>query len=300
MRASAERAGGAPIGGAPIGGAPIGGATHVAGVIGWPVAHSLSPAIHNAAFAAAGLDWAYIPLPVALGAMRAAADGLVALGFRGANVTMPHKTQSAVLADELTEDAQRLQAVNTFVVDGERLHGHNTDVPGFDRFVRRDAGFDPADRSALVFGAGGAARAVALALAAGGLRRLSVAAREASRADDLVATVRDLPVEVEVVTFGEAEGLERDLVVNATPLGSDGVTAPPLPALHEGVLVVDLLYHPAQTPLQVAARDSGADAFGGLGMLLHQAALSFELWTGGPAPLDVMSAAAVTALAELR
>ncbi|MET0801616.1 MAG: shikimate dehydrogenase [Actinomycetota bacterium] len=289
MRASADRARGAPIGGA----------THVAGVIGWPVAHSLSPAIHNAAFDAAGLDWTYVPLPVAPGAMRAAADGLVALGFRGANVTMPHKTQSAALADELSEDARRLQAVNTFVVVGERLHGHNTDAPGFDRFVRRDAGFDPAGRSALVFGTGGAARAVALALAAGGLGLLSVAAREAARADDLVATVRDLSVEVEVVPFGEAEGLERDLVVNATPLGSDGATAPPIPALHEGVVVVDLLYYPAQTPLQVAARDAGADAFGGLGMLLHQAALSFELWTGGPAPLDVMSAAAVTALAEL-
>ena len=282
-------------------GAPIGGATHVAGVIGWPVEHSLSPAIHNAAFDAAGLDWIYVPLPVPPGAMRAAADGLVALGFRGANVTMPHKTQSAALADELSEDARRLQAVNTFVVDGERLRGHNTDAPGFDRFLRRDAGFDPAGRSALVFGAGGAARAVALALAAGGLGLLSVAAREAARADDLVATVRDLSVEVEVevVPFGEAEGLERDLVVNATPLGSDGATAPPIPALHEGVVVVDLLYYPAPTPLQVAARDAGADAFGGLGMLLHQAALSFELWTGGPAPLDVMSAAAVTALAEL-
>jgi shikimate dehydrogenase len=292
MRASAER----------DGGAPIGGATHVAGVIGWPITHSLSPAIHNAAFAAAGVDWTYVPLPVAPGAMRAAADGLVALGFRGANVTMPHKTQSASLADELSEDARRLQAVNTFVVNGERLDGHNTDAPGFDRFVRRDAGFDPAGRSALVFGTGGAARAVALALASGGLALLSVAARDTSRADDLVATVRDLQVEVdiEVVPFGGAEGLARDLVVNATPLGSDGATAPPLPALHEGVLVVDLLYHPAQTPLQVAARDAGADAFGGLGMLLHQAALSYELWTGGPAPLDVMSAAAVTALAELR
>lgn len=276
----------------------IGGATHVAGVIGWPVEHSLSPAIHNAAFAAAGLDWAYVPLPVAPGALPPAVGGLVALGFRGANVTMPHKTGSAELADELSDDARRLGAVNTFVVEGGRLHGHNTDAPGFERFLRRDAGFEPAGRSALVFGAGGVARAVALALATGGLRRLTVALRDPSRASDLVATVGDLPVEVEAIGFDRVDGLERDLVVNATPLGADGETAPPLPALREGVLVIDLLYRPAQTPLQTAARRAGATAYGGLGLLLHQAALSFELWTGAPAPLDVMSAAAVAALAE--
>jgi shikimate dehydrogenase len=276
----------------------IGGTTRVAGVLGWPVDHSLSPAIHNAAYAAAGLDWVYVPMPVPPGALPAATAGLVALGVRGANVMMPHKTGSASLADELTDDARRLRAVNTFVVEGDRLHGHNTDAPGFDRFLRRDAGFDPAGRTALLFGAGGVARAVALALASAGLRRLSVALREPSRAADLAATVDDMPIEVEVMRFDDAEGLDRDLVVNATPLGADGETAPPLPALHEGVLVVDLLYHPAQTPLQSAARAAGATAYGGLGLLLHQAALSFELWTGTPAPLDVMSAAAVATLAE--
>jgi shikimate dehydrogenase len=127
----------------------IGGATHVVGVIGWPVGHSLSPAIHNAAFSSLGMDWVYVPLPVPPGAMRAAADGLVGLGLRGANVTMPHKTETADLVDELSEDARRLRAVNTLVVDVDRLLGHNTDTPGFDRFLRRDAGFDPAGRSAL-------------------------------------------------------------------------------------------------------------------------------------------------------
>ncbi len=138
----------------------------------------------------------------------------------------------------------------------------------------------------------------ALALARAGLRRLSVALREPSRAADLAATVDGMPIEVEVMRFDDAEGLDRDLVVNATPLGADGETAPPLPALHEGVLVVDLLYHPAQTPLQSAARAAAPPPIGGLGLLLHQAALSFELWTGTPAPLDVMSAAAVATLAE--
>ena len=280
----------------PVAATSIGGATHVVGVIGWPVEHSLSPAIHNAAFDAMGMDWVYVPLPVAPGALRPAADGLVSLGLRGANVTMPHKTDSAELADELSEEAQRLRAVNTLVVAGDRLHGHNTDAPGFDRFLRRDAGFDPQGRSALVFGAGGAARAVALALAQAGAAELRVAVREAARAADLLAAVDGSSMRVDVMPIDEAPGVRADLVVNATPLGADGTTAPPLPLLGPGVLVVDLLYRPALTPLQVAARDAGAGAFGGLGLLLHQAALSFELWTGTPAPLDVMSAAALAAL----
>ncbi|MGZ8581548.1 MAG: shikimate dehydrogenase [Actinomycetota bacterium] len=277
---------------------PIGGATNVVGVIGWPVEHSLSPAIHNAAFASLGMDWVYVPLPVAPGTMRAAADGLVGLGFRGANVTMPHKTESAELADDLSEEARRLRAVNTFVVNGDRLQGHNTDTPGFDRFLRRDAGFDPAGKTALVLGAGGAARAVALTLALAGAAELCVAVREVGRADDLLAAIEGTELEVEVVPFDAAAGRRADLVVNATPLGDDGRSHPPLPALGPEVLVVDLLYRPAVTPLQAEAREAGAEVFGGLGLLLHQAALSFELWTGTPAPLDVMSAAAVAALAE--
>ena len=279
---------------------PIGGATHLVGVIGWPVAHSLSPAIHNAAFATLGLDWVYVPLPVAPGSLRAAADGLVSLGFRGANVTMPHKTESADLADDLAEEARRLRAVNTFVVTGERLHGYNTDAPGFDRFLRRDVGFDPRGRSALVFGAGGAARAAALALASSGVGELSIAVREAARAAELLEAVEGTAVRPSVVAFDDAAGTSADLVVNATPLGADGQTAPPLPRLAPGMVVIDLLYRPAITPLQAAARAAGAEAHGGLGLLLHQAALSFELWTGTLAPLEVMSAAALAALTERR
>jgi shikimate dehydrogenase len=289
-----------PASGDPAGRAAIGSATHLAGVIGWPVEHSLSPAIHNAAFMALGLDWVYVPLPVAPGSMRAAADGLVSLGFRGANVTMPHKTESADLADELSEEAERLRAVNTFVVTGDRLLGHNTDAPGFDRFLRRDAGFEPEGRSALVFGGGGAARAVALALGLAGASKLLVAVREVDRAAALVAAVEGTGLDVEVVPLNAVEGSRVDLVVNATPVGGDGRARLPLPVLGPGVLVVDLLYRPAQTPLQVAGREAGAEAVGGLGLLLQQAALSFELWTGTPAPLDVMSAAAVAALTERR
>jgi shikimate dehydrogenase len=268
------------------------GTTRLLGVIGWPVEHSLSPAIHNAAFDALGLDWVYVPLPVPPGRVPQALAGLSALGFAGANVTMPHKSEVAAHVDELSEDSARLAAVNTVVVGPGGLTGHNTDAPGFDRFLRRDAGFDAEGRAALLYGAGGAARACALALARGGLRLLTVAVRDASRAGGIRSAVEGFSTDLAVVGLDEARATEPNLVVNATPVGSAGEDLP-LPNLGPEVLVVDLLYRPEITPLQAAARAAGAPAFGGLGLLLHQAALSFELWTARPAPLDVMSAAAV-------
>jgi shikimate dehydrogenase len=273
----------------------IGGATRVAGVIGWPVARSLSPAIHNAAADALGLDRVYVALPVAPGAVDAAVRGLVALGFDGANVTMPHKDAAASAVDRMTEDAKRLRAVNTIHVLPDGVVGSNTDSPGFGRFLERDAGFDATGRTALVFGAGGAARACALALARAGLARLVVALREPSRAEDLRAALDGLPVSVRAVAFEEADAEAADLIVNATPLGGRGEILP-LPQLGASTMAIDLLYRPATTPLQVAVREAGGTAFGGLGLLLHQAALSFELWTGQPAPMEAMSAAALAAL----
>ncbi len=272
------------------------GGTRTIGVIGWPVAHSLSPTIHNAAFIAMDMDWVYVPMPVPPGGLPAALAGLPALGFAGANVTMPHKTEAADLSDTRSEDAERLAAVNTLVVGPDGLAGHNTDAPGFDRFLRRDAGFDPEGRSALIFGAGGAARACALALARGGLARLIVALRDAVRVRGLERSIEGLGTDVSVTGFDEAGSAAVDLVVNATPLGAHGEELP-LPPLHADLLVVDLLYRPSSTPMQTAARAAGVPAFGGLGLLLHQAALSFELWTGQPPPLAVMSAAALAELA---
>jgi shikimate dehydrogenase len=278
----------------------IGGGTHVVGIIGWPVSHSLSPAIHNAGFAAAGLDWVYLPLPVRPEWLQPALIGLVPLGFAGANVTMPHKTEAAELIQHRSEDATLLRAVNTIAVRGGELEGHNTDVAGFDRFLRRDAGFDPAGRSALVYGAGGAARACALALARAGVAGLTVAARDEARAAPLVKMVEALEVPVTVIRPGDTGELTPDLVVNATPVGGRDAehVLPSLPHLGSGVLVIDLLYDPPSTDLQRRAREAGATAFGGLGHLLEQAALSFELWTGQPAPLEVMSAAALASLAD--
>jgi shikimate dehydrogenase len=274
----------------------VDGASRLVGVIGWPVEHSLSPVIHNTAFIALGMDWVYVPLPVPPGSVPAALEGLPALGFVGANVTMPYKTEVAGLVEALSDDARRLRAVNTIVIGPDGPVGHNTDAPGFDRFLRRDAGFDPEGRSALIFGAGGAARACALALARAGLDRLTVALRDPTRATDLRATLEGLPVRIEVVEFLRASRGAQELVVNATPLGRHGEEVP-LPAVGPESLVVDLLYRPSATPMMTRAREAGAVAFGGLGLLLHQAALSFELWTGREPPIDVMSAAAIAELA---
>jgi shikimate dehydrogenase len=213
---------------------------------------------------------------------------------------MPHKTEAADLIERLSEDARLLRAVNTIVVRGDELEGHNTDVAGFDRFVRRDAGVDPAGRTALIYGAGGAARACALALARAGAARITVAARDEVRAAPLVSMVEALDVPVAVVRPGDVGGLAADVVVNATPVGGTGAEPvhPRVPRLGAGVLVVDLLYDPPTTDLQRRAKEAGATAHGGLGHLLEQAALSFELWTGTPAPLEVMSAAALATLSD--
>lgn len=273
------------------------GSTRLIGVIGWPVDHSLSPTIHNAAFEALGMDWIDVPLAVPPGRLADAIVGLQALGFLGANVTMPHKTECAELLGDLSEDARRLRAVNTIVVGGGTVSGHNTDAPGFERFLRQDAGFEASGRAALVFGAGGAARACALALARSGVAELSVAVRDPSRADPLLEGLEGLRTSVTVVAFDEAEHVDAELVVNATPLGAHGESLP-IPSVGPGSVVVDLLYRPSDTPLLHHSREAGASAFGGLGLLLHQAALSFELWTGRAAPLPVMSAAALAALTD--
>lgn len=269
------------------------------GIIGWPVSHSLSPTIHNAAFGALDMDWVYVPLPVPSGSVHVALTGFPALGLAGANVTMPHKTEIAdILRPNLTDEAERLRAVNTIEVRGDVLIGHNTDAPGFDRFLRRDAGLDPLGVSVLLYGAGGAARACALALAQGGASRITVAVRDEARVRALQAALLGFSTSVEVIALENAGGWRGDLVIDATPIGADGVGVPPEPAYGPGMTVVDLKYHPLLTPLQANARAAGAVTFGGLGLLLHQAALSFEIWSGRLAPIDVMSAAAVAAIGD--
>jgi len=283
----------------------LSGHTRVVGVIGDPVAHSLSPALHNAAFEALRLDWVYVAFPVPRGRGADAVAAVAALGLAGFNVTMPHKEDVAAACDELTPDAAALRSVNTVVArPGGRTLGDSTDGPGFlDALAEEDVAV--AGQPVLVLGAGGAARAVVLALGRAGAT-VTVAARRPEAAESaavLAPGARAVALGAVAPSAPSAAGAVDpaafSLVVNATPLGMSG--GDPLPvdpeALHAGQTVVDLVYHPADTPLLTAARARGAQAVNGLGMLLHQAARSFTLWTGESAPLDAMRAAVTSALA---
>jgi shikimate dehydrogenase len=264
----------------------------VAGVIGDPVRHSLSPVLHNAAFRALDLDWTYLAFEVADGDVAAALGGARALGIDGLSVTMPHKEAVALCVDQLSSRAQRLGAVNTVVNRAGLLVGESTDGDGFiDALL--DDGFDPAGRRCAVLGAGGAARAIVLALAERGADEIVIVNRTPARAAAALALAGACG------RVGEAAELaSADLIVNATPLGmrhDDGLPLDPT-LLHANQLVADLVYAPAITPLMHEARARGAAAVNGLGMLIHQAAAAFELWTGLEPPLEVMSAAAMATL----
>ncbi|HSO94967.1 MAG TPA: shikimate dehydrogenase [Acidimicrobiia bacterium] len=267
---------------------PVTGHTTVAGILGEPVAHSRSPAIHNAAYAALGLDWVYVAFPVHPGAVAAALDGLRALGVAGCNVTMPHKHEAALACDTLEVTAAAIGAVNTVWVRDGRLVGDSTDGPGFVDAARA-AGVELDRARVLVLGAGGAARAIVHAL--GPLatvdvwsRRLDAAATTAA----LAATGDPIPSERLDDTVAAS-----DVIVNATPLGMGG-EAPPFDTgrLHPAQTVIDAVVAPPDTPLLAAAARRGATTVTGLGMLVHQAARAFTLLTGREAPLDTMWAAA--------
>ncbi len=269
----------------------ITGTTRVAGVIGHPVRHSLSPVILNAAFDAAGVDAAFFAFEVAPGA---AADALAAvrtLELLGLLVTMPHKQSVAAAVTRCTPEAALLGAVNCVVVEPDgSLTGHSTDGAGLLDSLRLDAGLDVAGRSTVVLGAGGAARAVALALAGAGAR-VSLHNRTQERASEAAAKLG-----LRVADAGDLAGAE--LIVNATAAGMGTDTSMALdPALlHAGMTVVDIVYHPQVTPLLAAAGAAGATCVGGLGMLVHQAAHAFTLWTSREAPVAAMRAAAHDAL----
>ena len=250
--------------------------------------------MHNAAFGELGLDWIYVACEVAPGSVAAAFEGARALGLGGLSVTIPHKADALAAVDEASDAARAVGAVNTVVpVAGGRLRGENTDGPGFLASLA-DEGFDPRGRVCAVVGAGGAARAVVHALAGAGAVEVVVVNRTQERAEGAAALAGAAG------RVGTEADVERaDLVVNATPLGLGG-SEDDLPLetsrLGPGQLVLDLVPNPAVTPLMRVARHRGARVAGGLGMLVHQGALAFELWTGRPAPLAVMRAAAVHAL----
>ncbi|HTW99088.1 MAG TPA: shikimate dehydrogenase [Acidimicrobiales bacterium] len=270
------------------------GTTAVVGVVGDPVRHSLSPVIHNAVFAHLGMDWVFVALPVAAGSGREALAGAKALSLRGLAVTMPHKQIAAEVADRRDPAVELLAAANTLVFDDGVSTAYSTDGAGFLADLREGAGFDPKGAVCAVLGAGGAARSVVVALAAAGAEAVLVVNRSPAGAAAAAALAGAAG------SPGRPEDLPAaDLVVNATPVGMRGTPAThgsgggattfdPAELLRAGQVVYDLVYHPAETALLRAGAAAGARVRGGLGMLVHQAAAQFELFTGRPAPLEVM------------
>ena len=263
-------------------------ATRFTGIIGWPVSHSLSPAMHNAAFAACGLNWTYLAFAVEESRVPEALAGLAAMGCSGLNVTIPHKQAVMEHCSSVSEAATAIGAANTLVPDGTGgFRADNTDAEGFQRALDETISEDVAAGVVLLIGAGGAARAVAHAVKARG-GRLLVSNRSPEKAAELGWVIPFDPVAL------NAAASEATLIVNATSLGmgSDAVpTALPLTGIGPNQVVNDLVYRPGGTPWSAAAAARGARTVDGLGMLLHQGAAAFERWTGTTAPIDVMRTA---------
>lgn len=283
--------------------------TKRAGVIGHPLGHSLSPAIFRAAFERAGIDATYEAWDTELDLLAGRIDALRGDDYVGANVTIPHKQAVVPLLDETSELAAKAGAVNTIVHADGKLVGHNTDVAGFARALREDAGFDARGKRTMLLGTGGAARAVALALIEAGAALIYVVGRHPRQADAMAVGLKPRTSTGTTITWaywGDGAYLrslrEADLVVNCTPVGlagSETAGQSPVAAdlIQPHVTVFDVVYNPDPTPLVAAARSRGATAVAGLGMLVYQAAESFRLWTGKDADTAAMVEAARSALA---
>lgn len=275
------------------------GATRLAAVIGDPVRHSLSPLLHNTAFESLGLDWVYVALEVASGRAADALEAVRTLGIAGLSVTMPHKEAVADACDALSPDARRLRAVNCVVNEDGHLVGHNTDGAGFIAALEAELDFDPAGRRCVVLGAGGAARAIALALGRVGAAEVAVINRTMERATEAAALAGAVGRVV------DADGVDAaidgaDLIVNATSvgMGPEGGVPFEVTLLRSGHTVVDIVYRPLVTPLLDAARSRGARSANGVSMLVHQAAIAFSLWTGVEAPVTAMTRAVGSMLVD--
>lgn len=271
----------------------ISGSTRLAAVIGDPVRHSLSPAIHNAAFDALDLDWAYLALPVAAGDGGKAVEAMRVLAIDGLSVTMPHKAAVVEAADRLTPAAEALGVANCLFRQDGMIVADSTDGDGFVASFAADFGVDVTGLRVLVVGAGGAARSIIEAVGRAGAAEVVVANRSRERAE-VAASLTSAG------SVGSADDprlvASVDVIVNATAIGMAGGPAEngipvPADAIQAGQRVVDIVYQPRRTPLLAAAEARGAETADGVGMLVHQAALAFTRWTGQPAPVEAMAAA---------
>lgn len=289
----------------PLPSVTVRGTTTVVGVFGYPVKHSASPPMHNAAFAALGLDWAYVPFTVAPEQIGAALAGVRALGLRGVNITVPLKELAPPHLDELTDRARALGVVNTVVNTDGHLRGDATDGPGLlAALAYGGAPVTPGIR-VVVLGAGGSARAVIYALAEAGAR-VTVANRSLDRAEAIardfaeVGDIRVMPLD-SPDSLGESIS-SSTILINTTSVGMhpNHDAMPPIPpdALHPDLFVSDLIYNPAQTRLLSLAYSRGCRTQNGIEMLVRQGALAFVQWTGIEPPVEAMRAAVETAMRQ--
>ncbi len=270
----------------------ITGKTSVYGIIGFPVKHSLSPLMQTTALQACSIDGVYVPFEVSPEELNEALQGMKALSIKGFNVTVPHKESVAKLVDFLNEDAEFLEAVNTVKIENKQLHGFNTDAEGFLRSLSEER-VETKGKKVLLFGAGGAARAVGYALIKGGAKFINIVNRNFSKAKavgELLGkrgNVLIYPLKESVV---ETLLEDCDIIVNTTSVGMksndphlfDYEKIPP------GKVVVDIIYNPPETPLLKFAKKKGCKVINGLGMLIHQGAIAFEIWTNKKAPVSLM------------
>lgn len=275
--------------------AEIDGKTKVVGLFGWPVEHSFSPYLHNTAFRELNLNYTYLPFAVKPTQLKEAVEGIRGLNLSGVNVTIPHKENIMRYLDKIDPAAQLIGAVNTIVNKDGVLIGYNTDGPGFVDSLELEMEIRVKGKRMLLFGAGGAAKAVAIQSALSGLKKLVIVNRNLERARALAHMVAKTGCATEVIGFSEVNAQlveETDILVNGSPVGMhpdlavEPIISPLL--LHKKLLVCDLIYNPLETVLLAAAKKAGAKTWSGLGMLIHQGALSFEYWTKERAPLEIM------------
>lgn len=275
---------------------PIDTRTRLVGLLGQPLGHSLSPAMHNRAFRILGLNYCYLPIEVADRDLKTVTAGIAKMNFAGYNVTIPHKIRIMDCLDAVDPLAQAIGAVNTVTIRNGRSTGYNTDGIGFVRSIEAVGGLSIKEKSIMMLGSGGAARAIAMTLAQQGAARIAIANRTEAKAHALAGDVnrqgreccRTVPMEPPAL---ETVLRHTDILVNTTSVGMhprEGECPIPEHLVHGGLVVCDIVYNPRQTRLLDIARQKGCRLVEGLGMLVYQGAAGFRMWTGLEAPVDAM------------
>ena len=264
------------------------------GLVGYPIGHSLSPNMHNAAFNKLNINAAYLPFQIKPNKLREGIDALVETGVSGFNVTIPFKSKCIKYLDSVEPVAREIGAVNTVVVKSNKLIGYNTDYLGFLKSLKEDLKFSPRKKRALILGAGGAARAICFGLCKESVRSVYIYDIVDKKAEQLALSAKESFEDIEIVSCQKKDIKDIikgvDLVVNCTPLGMNKKDSLPIDKklLHRKLKLYDIVYNPLETALVKAAKSKGIKAVGGLNMLLYQGALAFELWTGKKAPINLM------------